>query len=131
MERTGAAIWLTEQLLPAGPLSGPMLMLGLAAVGAVLTEFTSNSAVVAMLMPPALSMAQAHGIDPVAMTMAVVLPSNFAFMFPISTPVTAMAWSGGFFRAREVTRTGLILHAVAWSGMALLILGFWPMIGVN
>ena len=81
-------------------------------------------------MPPALSMAAAYDIDPVAMTMAVVLPSNFAFMFPISTPVTAMAWSGGFFKMDVVARTGIILHTVAWISMALLILVYWPLMGV-
>ena len=65
-------------------------------------RFMSNSAVIAMLMPPALARAEAHGIDVKAMTMAVVLPSNFAFMFPVSTPVTAIAWSAGYYTPGKV-----------------------------
>lgn len=130
MERTGAAMWLTQQFLSDAPASAGVLMLGFAILGAVLTEFMSNSAVVAMLLPPALSLAGAHDIDPRAMAMAVVLPSNFAFMFPISTPVTGIAWSAGFFTPQLVARTGLGLHLAAWATMALLIFGYWPAIGL-
>jgi solute carrier family 13 (sodium-dependent dicarboxylate transporter), member 2/3/5 len=75
-------------------------------------------------------LAGAHDIDPRAMAMAVVLPSNFAFMFPISTPVTGIAWSAGFFTPGLVARTGLALHSVAWAVMALLIFVYWPAIGL-
>ena len=64
------------------------------------------------------------------MTMAVVLPSNFAFMFPISTPVTGIAWSGGFFTPQLVARTGLALHLFSWTAMAVLIFVYWPAIGL-
>jgi sodium-dependent dicarboxylate transporter 2/3/5 len=64
------------------------------------------------------------------MAMAVVLPSNFAFMFPISTPVTGIAWSAGFFTPQLVARTGFGLHLAAWATMALLIFVYWPAIGL-
>ena len=130
MERSGAALWLTEQVLLDTGLGPRELMLFLAVISAVLTEFMSNSAVVAMLMPPALSLAETQGIDLRAMTMAIVLPSNFAFIFPVSTPVTAIAWSGGYFRAPVVGLTGGLLHLVAWALVGLLIYVWWPLIGL-
>ena len=130
MEQTGAATWLTQSLITDDSTQTGLIMLGFALIGAVLTEFMSNSAVVAMLLPPALSLASVHGIDLRAMTMVVVLPSNFAFMFPISTPVTGIAWSAGFFKPQLVARTGALLHGVAWTGMALLIFVYWPAIGL-
>jgi len=130
MEQTGAATWLTQGILAESAGDGRMIMLGFALIGAVLTEFMSNSAVVAMLLPPALSFAAAQGIDLRVMTMVVVLPSNFAFMFPISTPVTGIAWSAGFFTPQLVARTGLALHVLAWSAMAFLIYIYWPAIGL-
>ena len=130
MERSGAALWLTEHLLLGTGLGPQALMLFLALTSALLTEFMSNSAVVAMLMPPALSLADAYGVDLRAMTMAIVLPSNFAFMFPVSTPVTAIAWSGGYFRPGIVAGTGLVLHLAAWGLMALLIYVWWPAAGL-
>lgn len=130
MERSGAAAWLTEQVVDQTLVGPAALMMILAVVSAVLTEFMSNSAVVAMLIPPALALADAYGIDLRAMTMTIVLPSNFAYMFPISTPVTGIAWSGGYFSPGLVARHGLMLHLVSWAAMALLIGVYWPMVGL-
>lgn len=130
METTGAAEWITQTLLADMALAPQTLMLALALIAAVLTEFMSNSAVVAMMMPPALSLAASWGIDPRAMTMVIVIPSNFAFMFPISTPVTGIAWSAGFFTPRLAGATGVMMHLVGWLAMALLIYGYWPAIGL-
>ena len=46
---------------------------------------------------------------PWMMTLTIVLPSNFAFMLPMATPATAMAYSSGSFRPAEAMRKGLIL----------------------
>ena len=129
MESSGAAKWLTGQVLELTD-SAALLLLTIAVLSAALTEFMSNSAVVAMLMPPALALAAQHGISLEAMTMTVVLPSNFAFMFPVSTPVTAIAWSAGYYTPRQVAKSGLVLHAVGLVAMALLILWYWPAMGL-
>jgi sodium-dependent dicarboxylate transporter 2/3/5 len=130
MERTGAALWLTEQVFDGVNVGPKELMMLIALGGAVATEFMSNSAVVAMLLPPALSLAEQHGIDLRAMTMAVVLPTNFAFLLPIATPVAAMAWTSGYFTPRAVVSSGLVLNLFAWLSMALLIYLWWPAVGL-
>jgi len=130
MEQTGAAAWMTESLLDATAISPQVLLLLLALASALLTEFMSNSAVVAMLMPPALALSQVADIDPRAMTMLIVLPSNFAFIFPISTPVMGLAWSGGHFNPRLVAGTGLLMHAMAFGLMAFLLFVWWPLLGL-
>jgi sodium-dependent dicarboxylate transporter 2/3/5 len=130
MERTGAALWLTERVFEGVSVGPESLMMLIALGGAVATEFMSNSAVVAMLLPPALSLAEQQGIDLRAMTMAVVLPTNFAFLLPIATPVAALAWTSGYFTPRTVVINGLVLNLFAWLAMALLIYVWWPVIGL-
>ena len=105
-------------------------MMGLAIASAILTEFMSNSAVVAMLMTPALAFAESHGVTLAAITMVVVLPSNFAYIFPIATPVTGLAWSSGYLERATVARNGLGLHLVSWSLMGALIFFNWPSVGL-
>lgn len=129
MESSGAAKWLTQVLIPEG-LSPKTLLVLFALISAVLTEFMSNSAVVAMLMPPALAMGASLGIDLAAVTMVIVLPSNFAFMFPVSTPVTAIAWSAGYYSPSQVAGRGLQLHLVGFAAMLISILFIWPALGL-
>jgi sodium-dependent dicarboxylate transporter 2/3/5 len=94
-----------------------------------LTELISNSAVVALLMPVALSMGRDLGIDPRIMTMVVAIPSGLAFMFPMGTPATAIAFSSGFLSTRDTMRTGLVLFPIGWLIFNVSIYLIWPMIG--
>lgn len=126
---TGAALWLTERILGDFKGSPEALMLALGALTLVLTEFMSNSAVIAVLMPPALSLAGRYGIDPKLMTMAIVLPSNFAFMLPMATPATAIAYSSGTFRPVEALRAGVVLNLVGFAALVVLIYVYWPLLG--
>jgi sodium-dependent dicarboxylate transporter 2/3/5 len=60
------------------------------------------------------------------MTMAVVLPSNFAFMLPMATPATAMAYSSGTSSPAEAIRRGAIMDLAGVVLLAALIYVYWP-----
>jgi len=130
MTDSGAAVWLTRSLFADGFGSPTLLLISIGIAAALMTEFMSNSAVVAMLLPPTLAFAQTLGIDPRAAAMLIVLPSNFAFMFPMSTPATAVGWSLGFYRPREVASTGLVLHVVGFAAIAILVWLWLPLFGL-
>lgn len=130
MSETGAALWLAERVFSGVGESPTALLIVVALLSAVLTEFMSNAAVVAMLLPPVFSIAAGWGVDLRAATMAVVLPSNFAFMMPIATPATALAWSAGYYTPREVARNGLLMNLAGFGSVLLLVLVWWPLIGL-
>ena len=123
---TGAAEWMTNLIVGDWKGSPELLMMAIGVLSVVLTEFMSNSAVIAILMPPALSLAANLGIDPRLMTMAVVLPSNFAFMLPMATPATAMAYSSGTFSPAEAVRRGAVMDLAGIVLLAGLIHVYWP-----
>ena len=126
MADTGAAEWVTGKVFSGWTHSPQALLFALCVLTTVMTEFMSNSAVIAILMPPALSLAASHGISPWMATMCVVLPSNFAFMFPMATPATAMAFSSGTFSFREGVLRGLLLDLFGLLCMGILIVFLWP-----
>ncbi len=128
MAHTGAAGWAADHLLGGWRHDPRALLVAVGALTAVLTEFMSNSAVVATLMPVVLSLAQQHGLDPRLATMAVVLPSSLAFALPMGTPATAVAWSSGFLPARQAVRLGLALDVVGVALLAVLVYGYWPLL---
>ena len=88
-----------------------------------------GSAVVALLMPVALTMGRDLGIDPRIMTMVVTIPSGLGFMFPMGTPATAIAFSSGYLGMRDTVRTGWILFLGGWLIFNLSIHFVWPWLG--
>lgn len=130
MTESGAAAWITSSLFSEGFTSPALLLLTIGLAAAIMTEFMSNAAVVAMLLPPTLAFAQSFGVDPRAAAMLIVLPSNFAFMFPMSTPATAVGWSLGFYKPREVATTGLMLHFAGIVAIVVIITLWFPLLGL-
>ena len=69
----------------------------------------SNAAAVAVLMPITLAIASQYNIDPRMMTLAVTLPSGFAFMLPSSSPTIAIVVSSAYIPPLQAFNQGLLL----------------------
>jgi len=91
----------------------------------------SNSAVIAVLLPPALSMSDTYGISPSMVAMTVILTSNFAFILPIGTPASAIAYSSHFISIGEMFRTGSLLSLFGMFAFAVLLFFYWPILGYH
>ncbi len=131
MEKTGGAKWLADNTLGAFIHSPVQLIAAISFLSIALTELLSNSAVVALLMPVALSMGQELGIDPRVMTMVVTIPSGLGFMFPMGTPATAISFASGFLSTRDTVRTGWILFVLGWLIFNVSIYWIWPLLGLQ
>ncbi len=129
MAESGAALWLAEKLFSNLVESGTAFLLVMAVLSTLFTTFMSNSAVIAILLPTALSMSPAYGVHPVLATLTVILPSNFAFILPIATPAAALAYSSRFLTLREMVWSGSILSLMGLACYLLLLLFYWPMLG--
>ncbi|CAI2717396.1 SLC13 family permease [Nitrospina watsonii] len=129
MAESGAALWLAEQLFHGWIQSPTAFLLILAMLSVLFTTFMSNSAVIAILLPPALTLCQTYEISPVVATMTVILPSNFAFILPIATPASALAYSSRYIPLGDMVRAGLLLSALGMGCYLLLLWGYWPLIG--
>ena len=131
MNTSGASVWLTG-ILVANTTEHPMLMLAIVALLAkFLTEIMSNTAVVAVLLPVCLNISQTYGISPETMTFTVTLSAGLAFMLPMGTPATAIAYSSGFVGRRDFIKAGLCMNAIAWVVFMLVAKFYWPLLGYN
>ena len=128
MSQSGAALWLAKHAFE-GTASPIIFLLLVAILSTVLTNFMSNSAVIAVLLPPALSMSDTYGISPSMVAMTVILTSNFAFMLPIGTPASAVAYSSRFISIGEMVRTGSLLSLLGMVAFATLLFFYWPLLG--
>ena len=129
MSESGAALWLAEQIFSGLIESSVVFLLVIALFSTLFTTFMSNSAVIAILLPTAISMSPAYGISPALATMTVILPSNFAFILPIATPASALAYSSRFLNLKEMIWSGSILSLMGLVFYLFLLMFYWPMIG--
>lgn len=129
MASSGAALWLAQQVFEGFITSPLMFLVTLAVMSTLFTTIMSNAAVIAILLPPALSLCSAYGISPAVATLTVVLPSNFAFILPIATPASALAYSSRFISLKEMMTLGGVLSLVGIGGYMFLNLVYWPLLG--
>lgn len=131
LNRTGAAAWLASQTLDLVVHSGFAIILVLSATTMALTEAMSNSAVVALLMPVTLGLAERAGLDPAVMVPAVAIPAGLAFMMPMATPANAMAYSSGFLSVRDLLMPAALMIIGSWLSFLVIANLYWPLIGFS
>ncbi len=131
MEKSGASAWVAQQTLGKIAYSPWMLFLSLSVISIFLTEAISNSAVVALLMPIAISMSYDMNLDPRILTLAVTVPSGLALVFPMGNPATAIAFSSGYLRKRDTLVFGMFLKIFALIVFNLMAYYYWPLIGLG
>ena len=77
-----------------------------------LTEFTSNTASAALLVPIFISIAQALNMPPVGLALIVGLGASCAFMLPVATPPNAIVFGTGQVKQSEMVKVGFWLNLV-------------------
>lgn len=90
-----------------------------------LTEFTSNTASAALLVPIFISIAQALNAPPLGLAMIIGLGASCAFMLPVATPPNAIVFGTGQIKQSEMIRAGLWLNLVCIFVISTIGYMFW------
>ena len=109
----GLSDWIGEQMAGLGFLPVILLVVIVAAVVLVLTEFTSNTATAATFLPLVGAMAIGLGVDQMLLAVPVALAATSAFMMPVATPPNAIAYGSGYVTMGNMVRTGIWLNIIA------------------
>ena len=131
LNRSGASTFIASVTVSRWAHSPLAVIAMISALGILLTEAMSHSAVVALLMPVALGIAAQFGIDPRVMAPAVALPAGLAFTLPVGTPGNAIAYSSGYLRLRDMLVPGSVMVVIAWAAFNLVARYYWPLIGIT
>jgi sodium-dependent dicarboxylate transporter 2/3/5 len=91
----------------------------------------SNAAVVAVLLPIGITVAEKFELAPSVVVYAVASASGLAFGLPMSTPSIAIAYSSGYLKLKEVAVPATIMAAVSWIGLMLMAKFYWPLLGIH
>lgn len=115
LEMTGAGKLVADQVIGLlGNNSSPfMLLVVVFALSVVITNFMSNTATVALLVPVSLSIAAGMGADPRAVLMATVIGSSCAYATPIGMPANMMVLSAGGYKFVDYAKSGIPLIIVS------------------
>ncbi|HGY4335230.1 SLC13 family permease [Klebsiella aerogenes] len=115
LEMTGAGKLVADHVIGMlGQNSSPfMLMVMVLALSVIMTNFMSNTATVALLVPVSLSIAAGMGADPKAVLMATVIGSSCAYATPIGMPANMMVLSAGGYKFVDYAKSGLPLIIVS------------------
>ncbi|MEJ7627891.1 MAG: DASS family sodium-coupled anion symporter [Ferruginibacter sp.] len=76
----------------------------------ILTEFMSNTASAAMMLPLLFTLANQLHLNPVILVLPATIAASYGFMLPVGTPPNAMVFATGFVPQRDMIKAGLTLN---------------------
>jgi len=128
MEKTGTALFLSEQILTAvGDLGPRAVLVGLFILTTIITEFMSNAAAAVLVAPIAITTALTLNVDPRAFAMGVGIAASNSFLFAIGHQACVLVYGPGGYRFFDYTKVGLPLTLLIWLLMIIFLPIFWPL----
>jgi sodium-dependent dicarboxylate transporter 2/3/5 len=132
-EQTGLSMALANLLQPMiGHTSPFVLVLAVCALMVMLTEFASNTAITALMLPILKSAAVTAQVDPRLLMLPATVAASLGFMMPAGTPPNAIVYSSGYVPLKRMVWLGLWLDLLA---ILLVALTTWflviPVMGID
>jgi solute carrier family 13 (sodium-dependent dicarboxylate transporter), member 2/3/5 len=122
---TGAGTWIADQIFILAGVNLYIVILMMIILTVILTNMMSNIGAVAILLPIGIAVAPAVGISPLLSSMIIALSGGLSFMFVISTPGNAIAYSSGYFSIRDLFRAGIFANIICIVIVYLVALLYW------
>ena len=128
LDISGAGTMIADTIVGfLGKNPSPMiLLLVIFVVSCVLTNFMSNTATTALMVPIAVSMSDILGADPRAVVIATVIAASCAYATPIGMPANTMVVGLGGYTFKDYVKSGLPLILVSFALCMILLPILFP-----
>ncbi len=114
MKNSGASKVLGEQIATALDVAPAfVVILAIASFIIFLTEFTSNTASAALLVPLFAPVGEGLGLPPQLLVLVIGIGASCAFMLPVATPPNAIVMGTGYIKQKEMMKVGFVLNIVS------------------
>ncbi|ASK26387.1 anion:sodium symporter [Neisseria chenwenguii] len=111
LQSSGASLALGQQVATTFAVTHPLLVIFVVAAFIIfLTEFTSNTASAALLVPIFASIAAQMGLPEQVLVFVIGIGASCAFMLPVATPPNAIVFGTGLIKQREMMSVGMVLN---------------------
>ncbi|WP_085878815.1 SLC13 family permease [Roseisalinus antarcticus] len=128
LDHSGAVVLIADGLSPfLGDLPPFVLVFAVYLLATTLTEVVSNNAVAVVMTPIAIGLANALGVDPRALVVAVMFASSAAFATPIGYQTNTLVYGPGGYKFSDFMRVGLPLNISLAVVVSLAIPFLWPL----
>jgi di/tricarboxylate transporter len=131
MDSTGASLMIAENMTGLVGKFAPehyqnVIMLALIyLITSTFTEFLSNNAAVALMVPIALGIAATLGVDPRPFVVASCIAASASFATPIGYQTNTYVYGVGGYRFFDFTKVGLPLNLICFVVTVTVVPMFW------
>jgi anion transporter len=133
MTESGAAAWLGKlfvgQLASLSIAPIAVIVLLVLAVAAVHLAITNLAACMALLIPIAVTIADAAHLNPILCGLVVTLTVDAVILYPVQTAANLLAYESGYFSTSDVRRLGLGMLALTVV-VVILVLPYWSLLSL-
>ncbi len=127
MSETGAARFIVENTVGLVSGYGPLTVLAVLYLMAILlSEFMSNAAAAVLLTPVGMSTARLMDVDATPFLIAVTFAASTSFATPVGYQTNTMVYGAGGYRFSDFVKVGLPLNLIFWVLGVIFIPVFWP-----
>ncbi|OED50313.1 dATP pyrophosphohydrolase [Rhodobacteraceae bacterium (ex Bugula neritina AB1)] len=128
LESSGAVSLIVNAIAPGLSMLPPFLLVwAVYLLTSVLTELVSNNAVAVVVTPIAVGLAQAMGVDPRPLVVAVMVAASASFATPIGYQTNTLVYGPGGYKFTDFLRVGIPLNLTVGMVASLIIPFFWPL----
>jgi len=121
VETGGSDIIASAYVAITAGLSPAVILSGLLAMMALLTNVVSNNAAAVIGTPIAIGIAQQLGLEPEPFVLAVIFGANMSFATPMAYQTNLLVMNAGNYRFSDFVRVGIPLIALMWLVLSFLL----------
>lgn len=128
MERTGTSELYARAFLSLFSDAGPRVVLtAIGVLTSICTHLLSNNATAVLLLPIAVSTANALGVAPQPFIIAVIFGASACYATPIGYQTNLLVYGPGAYRFADYLKLGIPLNLIVLAMASLLIPYVWPL----
>ncbi|SEV98875.1 Di-and tricarboxylate transporter [Aliiroseovarius sediminilitoris] len=128
LENSGAVSLIAENVAPLlGNLHPFLIVWAIYLLTSVLTELVSNNAVAVVVTPIAIGLANALGLDPRPLVVAVMVAASASFATPIGYQTNTLVYGPGGYKFSDFLKVGIPLNLSVGLLASALIPFIWPL----